>query len=417
MIERDTSTYAWRGIYAVTLALVVGAFLFSVRDVLNPFLLLFLLIFLLSPYSGTPLHVMLVSAAGVLTGIWLLETTGFLLAPFFLALVFAYILHPLVLRMEGPRVPRSLAILALAIPLLAMLLVVVFVGIPAVSSQIARFIENLPDVLQTGIERIESLRVELRARDIPYLNEQEILDRLRAIRPEAVVQYLQERQEAIAERVWRGIMGAGRGITAILTVLGYVFLTPILSFYLLRDYGRIKTATASLIPRGRRDAWVAFGKEYDRLLSRYLRGQLVAASVVGVLTGFGFWLLDFPYALLLGVVAGVFNIVPYLGLIVSLFPALIIALFSGSLLLSLGKIALVFGVVQLLDGSVIGPRIVGESVGLHPVWVILALAVSGFFFGFVGLLMAIPLAVLVKLLIANAIGRYRASTLYQGSDA
>ena len=138
---------------------------------------------------------------------------------------------------------------------------------------------------------------------------------------------------------------------------------------------------------------------------------------MGVLTGLGFWILGFPYALLLGVVAGVFNIVPYLGLVVSLVPALIIALFSGSVLLSLGKIALVFGVVQLLDSSVIGPRILGESVGLHPVWVILALAVSGFFFGFVGLLLAIPLAVLVKLLLAYGLERYRGSALYRGADA
>ncbi len=137
--------------------------------------------------------------------------------------------------------------------------------------------------------------------------------------------------------------------------------------------------------------------------------------MVGVLAGLGFWLLNFPYALLLGVVAGVFNVVPYLGLIASLIPALLIALFSGAILLSLGKIALVFVVVQLLDGTVIGPRIVGESVGLHPVWVILALAVAGFFAGFVGLLMAIPLAVLVKLLLRMALARYESSQLFRGS--
>lgn len=416
MDHPESAPVGGRAVYVVAVALVIGAFLFSVRDVLNPFVLLVLLLFLLAPYSGTRAHTMLVAAAAVITGVWLLKTTGFLLAPFFLSLVFAYVLHPVVRQMEGPRVPRSLAIAFLSVPLLLALALVVLVGIPALSAQVARFIEAFPDILRTAVERVDAWRIELARRDLPYLDEQEMLARMREIRPEAVVEYLQARQAAIAERIWGGIMGAGRGLTAILTILGYVFLTPILSFYLLRDYDRIKDAGASLIPRDRRDAWLGFAREYDHLLSRYLRGQLIAAAAVGVLTGLGFWIVGFPYALLLGVVAGVFNIVPYLGLIVSLFPALIIALFSGSVLLSLGKIALVFGVVQLLDGSVIGPRIVGQSVGLHPVWVILALAVSGFFFGFVGLLLAIPLAVLVKLLIAYGLARYRASPLFRGAD-
>lgn len=417
MEHPESAPVGGRAVYVVAVTLVVGAFLYSVRDVLNPFVLLVLLLFLLAPYSGTRAHTMLVAATAVITGIWLLKTTGFLLAPFFLSLVFAYILHPVVRKMEGPRVPRSLAIAFLSVPLLLGLALVVLVGIPALSAQLARFIEAFPEILRTAVERVDAWRIELARRDLPYLDEQEMLARMREIRPEAVVEYLQARQAAIAQRIWGGIMGAGRGLTAILTMLGYIFLTPILSFYLLRDYDRIKQAGASLIPHGRREAWLAFAREYDHLLSRYLRGQLIAAAAVGVLTGVGFWIVGFPYALLLGVVAGVFNIVPYLGLIVSLFPALIIALFSGSVLLSLGKILLVFGVVQLLDGSVIGPRIVGQSVGLHPVWVILALAVSGFFFGFVGLLLAIPLAVLVKLLIAYGLARYRASDLYRGADA
>lgn len=415
MQESEASPVGGRTVYIVAIALVVGAFLFSVRDVLNPFVLLVLLVFLLAPYSGTRPHSMLVAAVAAITGIWLLKTTGFLLAPFFLSLVFAYILHPVVARMEGPRIPRSAAIAFLSVPLLLALALVILVGIPALSHQLARFIEAFPEILQTAVERADRWRLELARRDLPYLDEQEMLSRLREIRPEAVVEYLQARQEAIGEQIWRGIMGAGRGVTAILTIIGYIFLTPILSFYLLRDYDRIQAAGASLIPRDRRAVWLGFAREYDHLLSRYLRGQLIAAAAVGVLTGIGFWIVGFPYALLLGVVAGVFNVVPYLGLIVSLFPALIIALFSGSVLLSLGKIALVFGVVQLLDGSVIGPRIVGQSVGLHPVWVILALAVSGFFFGFVGLLLAIPLAVLVKLLITHGLARYRASSLYGGA--
>ena len=155
-----------------------------------------------------------------------------------------------------------------------------------------------------------------------------------------------------------------------------------------------------------------FAGEYDRLLNRYLRGQVLLAASVGLIVGVGFWAVGFPYPLLLGLVAGVFNVVPYLGFAVSLVLALAIALFSGSVLVSLGKVALVFGVQQVGE-NVLGPLIIGESVGLHPVWMLLAISLFGFFFGFVGLLVAVPVAVLAKLAISSALRRYRSSTWYR----
>jgi predicted PurR-regulated permease PerM len=110
----------------------------------------------------------------------------------------------------------------------------------------------------------------------------------------------------------------------------------------------------------------------------------------------------------------VFSVVPYLGLILSLIPALFIAVVSGNVGFSLLTIVIVYGGSQVLEGAVISPRIVGESVGLHPVWVVLALAVSGFFLGFVGLLMAVPMAVGVKLLVLRGVQQYRKSKLFRG---
>lgn len=417
MNPSEPESWAWRVTYAAALVLVLVAFIYSLQTILNPFLLFLLLALLVSPFAGTRSHLLLIGSTGVLTTIWLLETTGFLLAPFLLALALAYIFHPLVQRMERRRVPRGLAIAVLALPLVGLLVLLALVGIPALSHQIARFIEGLPELVQTSATRLERLRMELAVRDLPFVDEDAMLERLRSVTPETVFGFVEARKAALARWAWQGVMGAGRGIGTMLTILGYVVLTPILTFYLLRDWNRILSRLSALVPRTRAPQILGFAHRYDRLLSRYLRGQLLAAALVGVLTGVGFWLVGFPYALLLGVVAGVFNIVPYLGLIVSLVPALIIALFSGSVLASLGKIALVFGVVQLLDGSVVGPRIVGESVGLHPVWVILALSVAGFFFGFVGLLLAIPLAVLMKLLLLAALERYQRSTLFHGPAA
>lgn len=414
MNDKAPDPFNWRTWHAVVVLGVLGLFLFSIQSILNPFILFLLLLFLVQPYSGTRFHVMLVSTAALLTFIWVLDTTGFLLAPFVLALVLAYIQHPLVSRLEKRGVSRLVGTMLLALPAVVVIGLVLFLGIPALSAQIAEFIRGTPQLLQTATVRLEQWQTQLQSRDLPWLDEQALLERMRSIQPEAVMAWMQQRQSAIAQGVWNGLLGVGKGVGAVLSLFGYVFLTPILTFYLLRDWLNIQARMRELVPGPYRDRVVGFASEYDRLLARYLRGQVLAAAIVGVLTWLGFLIAGFPYALLLGVVAGVFNIIPYMGLVASLIPALIIAIFSANPLVALLKIAVVFAVVQALDSSVIGPRVVGEAVGLHPVWVLLALAISGYFFGFVGLLIAVPLAVLVKLLLGYALNRYRASGLFRG---
>jgi predicted PurR-regulated permease PerM len=411
----DAATpFNWRAWHAIVVLVVLGFFMMSIRSILNPFILFFLLLFLIQPYSGTRHHVLVVSATGLLTFIWLLDTTGFLLAPFVLAPVLAYVMHPLVERMERRRIPRTWGTAILALPAIGILLLIVLVGIPALSAQIAEFIRGAPTLIQTATQRLETWQAQLQTRDLAWLDEQAVIERMRSIQPDAVMEWLQQRQAAIARGVWTGVLGVGKGVGAILSLLSYVFLTPILIFYLLRDWRNIERRLGELVPAPYRDRVLGFASEYDRLLARYLRGQLLAAGIVGTLTWLGFLIAGFPYALVLGVVAGVFNIIPYMGLVASLIPALIIAIFSASPLVALLKIVIVFAVVQVLDSSVIGPRVVGEAVGLHPVWVLLALAVSGYFFGFVGLLIAVPLAVLVKMILNVALTRYRGSSLFRG---
>jgi predicted PurR-regulated permease PerM len=210
-------------------------------------------------------------------------------------------------------------------------------------------------------------------------------------------------------------LGVRHGVGILLSLLSYLVLVPVLVIYLLRDFDRITERTAELVPERRRASWLSFMREYDSLLSRFLRGQVVAAMIVGILTWFGLMILGVPYSGLVGATAGVFNLVPYLGLVVSVVPVVIIALLSGDFLSVIIRAAIVFGIVQLIDGTITGPRIVGSSVGLHPVWVILALAVGGAFFGFVGLLIAMPAAVLIKLLLREALARYRRSATFLGT--
>jgi predicted PurR-regulated permease PerM len=407
----------WRVAYAVLIVVTAALLAFKVNSILSPLLVYAVLIGLLTPYAGTRRHFLIVVTATVVITIWLLVTLGSLLAPFILALALAYMLDPAVDALERRRLPRAAAIGLLAIPALAVFAVIIFFGIPELVRQVEALIERTPEALQRLGESMTRLREWLRDVRIPLLPEFEPLRDIPLLNPERLREYLAQRQARILEGGVAALLGMRRGVAAIFTVLGYLVLTPILLVYLLRDFDRIKAQAASLIPPPRRVRMLGFFREYDRLLSRFVRGQVIEATLVGVLTWLGLFVLGFPYSGLVGVVAGVFNLVPYLGLLVSIVPVVIISLLSGSVLASLLKAAIVFGVVQFIDGSVTGPRIVGSSVGLHPVWVMLALTIGGFALGFVGLLLAMPGAVLIKLLAAEGMQRYKSSRVFRSGEA
>ena len=403
----------WRLVQAVVALLVFGLFLYSVQGLLNPFLLFWLLVVVLLPFRGMKGYSGLVFVAAILTVYWLLATTGFLLAPFVLGFGLAYVLDPLVDALVARRVARTAAVFLLALPVAGVVAAAVMYGIPAIVGQVDQLIQSAPELLQRVGGWLSGIRERLLI--VPGLNE-EIIPDLRNIDPAQVITFLEERREQLAGGTWRGVLGLGRGLGSAATVLGYVVLTPVLTFYLLRDYDRIVAWLRELLPRGREAGVVEFAREYDALLSRYLRGQLTVALILGVMTGILLFVVRFPYPFLLGALAGVMALVPFLGLVLSIIPAVIVALVSGAVGVSLVKVAAVYGAVQILEGGVISPRIVGESVGLHPVWIVLALSVGGFFFGFVGLLIGVPLAVGMKLVAIRGLDRYRRSELYQGTN-
>lgn len=411
-MARADAENEWPSIYIAIVALGAFAFLFSVKTILSPVIAFIVLVTLISPWAGTRLHLLTIMAASFLLAIWMLHTLGTLLAPFILAFVLAYILNPLVDRLQRRGLRRSAAVAIVVVPLLLGMIILIVFSVPAMIQQIENLVDYLPTALQRGVAWLQSLRT--RMANVPLLQGEAFQRTLDSFSSERVAQYLNEEQAAIAARLWAAVIGVRKGLAIALSILGYLVLTPVLTIYLLSSFNQLIERAAGLIPRDHRATWIPFILEYDRLLSSYLRGQIVEAIIVGILTWLGLMLLGFPYAGIVALFAGVFNLVPYLGLVVSLIPGIIIALLSGDIGASLLKLAAVFIVVQTIDGTITGPRIVGGSVGLHPVWVILALAVGSFFFGFVGLLLAMPAAVLIKLLLRDAIVRYQQSRVFEG---
>lgn len=395
----------WRYLYGAIVLVAAAWLLYSVAPVLSPVVIYLLLLLLLSPYAGTREHMLVVSAASLLIGLWLVQALGSILAPFIIAFVFAYILDPAADALERRRVPRAAAVAILLVPVLAAIVLTLVFGIPALAQQGSELVAQIPAAITRAAAWLQAQRLRLERLDLPFLSGRAVADQL-PLDEARIAAFVQAQQQAILERAWTAVLGVGRGFGFLITLVGYLVLTPVLVVYLLRDFNRITDRVARLVPAARRDRWLGFAQEYDHLLSRFLRGQVVAALIVGVLTWIGLLIAGFPYSGLVGAIAGLFNLVPYLGLVVSVVPVLIIALLSGSFLASLAKAGIVFFIVQLIDSTITGPRIVGGSVGLHPVWVILALAIGSFFFGLVGLLLAIPAAVFIKLLLRDALARY-----------
>ena len=410
---------SWRVVQAALVVVVFAYFIYSAfqpvaaMGPLQPLPLFVVLWVLTIPFKGQRGHGYVLGIAGVITFVRLLATTGNLLAPFVLAAALAYVLDPVVDRLERGRVPRSVAILALTLPALGILALVVTVALPAAIRQMGGVLQDVPQVLD-GLRGF--LITTLTTRNIPLVDEDALLTRLSTVDSDAVAAFLAQRQEELLAWLWSGVLGLGRGLGTLLSVLGFAALTPVLTYYLLRDWDRCTAFVASLVPSDRRQTAIAFARDCDRIVSRYMRSQILVASMMGALTGLGLLAFGFPYAGTLGLLVAIFSVLPYVGLLLSILPAIIIALTGDSVGGSLLVVAGVYGGTQILESTVIGPRIASESVGLHPVWVVLAITMGGFFFGFVGLLLAVPAAAVVRLVLTRTVERYQKSTLFLGSQ-
>ena len=203
---------------------------------------------------------------------------------------------------------------------------------------------------------------------------------------------------------------------ALISVFSLLVITPVVAFYLLADWDRVVQAFDDLIPLHQRETVRALVRDINRVLSGYIRGQLLVCVILGVYYAIGLTVVGLNFGILIGAVSGFLTFVPYVGSLTALVVSFGVAL--AQFYPEWTHILIIIGIVlvgQFLEGNVLSPKLVGESVGLHPVWLIFALLACGSLFGFVGLLLAVPLAATAGVLTRFGLARYRASPLYTGN--
>ena len=402
-----------RDLVALGLAtLLFAALLIAARDTLSPPVVLLLLYLALWAHRARIGVKVALGAGTFVTVLWLTENYGAFLGPFVAALVLAYLLAPAVSWVERRRARRPLAVAAVLVPLLGVVVAVVLLVAPQVADQASALAGKVPTFAGTLLRWMTGVRDRLASLSFLNADQRSWLDTLDA---DHVTQFLQAHASDILTAAAGWGFGLLRRAGTLLGFLGYLVITPVVLFHLLNDWSRVTGFLHEIVPPGRRDSIGTFASEYDHSMGRYVRGALTEATLVGTLTGVGMAIAGIPNALLIAVVAGLCNLVPYVGFVLSALVGLMVALTMDDPGSGLLRVAIVFGVVQLIDGSVTGPKIVGNSVGIHPVWIMVALALSGAFFGFPGLLFAIPLAVLVKMIGARLLARYKSSAAYAGA--
>jgi predicted PurR-regulated permease PerM len=331
----------------------------------------------------------------VITGlIWLLNQV---LLPFVAGFALAYLQAPLADRLERWGMNRTVASLLIVTVVMVALIAVLLLVVPLLVQQLGQFMTSLPDHL-------------IRVRQIAT----EWLDWLQAGESAMTLSELMKQASAwltgFAYSLWTG----GKALVSFASIL---VIMPVVTFYLILDWHEMLKVLDSWVPPRHRETVREIARDIDSAISGFVRGQLIVCLLLGLYYVIGLSFVGLRFALLIGLVAGLITFVPYIGSLTGLLVA------TGVALAQVWPewqwvvvVVVIFLVGQFVEGNIIAPKLVGERVGLHPVWIIFAMFAFGYLFGFVGLLLAVPIAAAIAVLFRFGLKRYLASPIYSGGQ-
>ncbi len=342
------------------------------------------------------------SVAALFLFVWLLEP---ILAPFLIAIALAYLGDPIVDRLENLGLSRTLGVCVVFVVLTLVNVLLLFLLVPLLIKQVALLQASLP------------LFVEwLQGRAVPWV-EATFNVTVDWLEPQRLRELLTS-GFGTAMEFWgplvKRISQSGMAMLAWLVNIG---LVPVVTFYLLRDWDLIVARIRHLIPRRYEPKTVELAVECDQVLSQFVRGQLLVMITLSVYYSLGLMMIGLNLALLIGLLAGLASVVPFLGFVVGIGAAGIAAFVQFPDLLHLGLVLVVFGIGQALESMILTPLLVGDRIGLHPVAVIFAVLAGGQLFGFTGVLIALPVAAVLVVMMRHLRVRYLESEWYQHQNA
>jgi sporulation integral membrane protein YtvI len=300
------------------------------------------------------------------------------LPPFLLAFALSYLMNPVVTYLEKRGAPRGLGTLVIYVGFtLAVTLFALYI-VPRFLVQLERLAEVLPQQAGSIQSRIAGFYKRFTRFNVP--------EPIKG----AIDNGIERAEETLAGFVERTL----GSVPELLPRLSLLILVPVLAFYLTMDFPDLKMWLLSWIPDRWRSDIVGLMIEMDNSLGSFIRGQLLVSAIVGILIAVGLSVIGVDFALIIGLLAGIFNIVPYFGPVIGAIPAVVLALLKSPL--SAVYVMILFIVVNQVESSIISPKILGEHVGLHPVTVIFSIIAGGYLFGLLGVILAVPVTSIVK---------------------
>jgi predicted PurR-regulated permease PerM len=340
---------------------------------------------------------------------WLIYQLAPILMPFAVSAGLAYLGDPLVDRLElvrfrSFRLSRTLAVVLVFTGIILVIASLFIIVVPALEYQISELLERLPAYLNWINKTL-----------IPVL--QKYLGRsIRPVQSDQLMVFIRSQLPAggVTENL---IMSVSRSGAVIIGWVMNLVLIPVISFYLLRDWDELMSQIHDLFPRRYSGLVSKLAKEVDEVLGAFMRGQFYVMLAMGLVYSLGLWLIDLQLALLIGMMAGLISFVPYMGVIVGLVTACLAALLEYQNAMHIVPVLIVFAIGHSLESMWLTPWLVGNRIGLHPVAVIFAVLAGGQLFGFLGVLLALPLASVIMVLLRHIHGRYTDSSFYSVSKS
>ena len=340
------------------------------------------------------------------TGLFLLLLYGLreVLPPFVLGMAAAYFLDPACDWLERRGLSRTVATTVITILFFILMIAALSLILPTIFQEAAAFLNRLPHYISSLRERFEPLDQQLRLW-LAAENAQDLAGQVAGFSDEVL-----KGAGQVAKRLLSGL-------GAFLGVLSLLLITPLVTFYLLRDWDRIVEWLDSCLPRAGAADIRRLVREIDAALSGFARGQTIVCLTLGVLYAIGLMAVGLEFGFIIGFCTGLVSFIPYVGMILGFAAGMGVALAQFDSWLPILMVAAVFGAGQVLEGWILTPRLIGGRVGLHPVWVVFALLAGGAVFGFVGVLLAVPVAAVLGVVTRDLLRRYLDSPLYGGLGA